>query len=214
MSSNKILRTCLGSIAFAITALETISMNHAPTLEIKTKRTILAIPDKRDAELMLNYYIENKAHLSKWEPQRDSAFYTAKQWQKILSVNQSLFEAGAAYKFAVMRKDKREVIGICNFNNVVHGAFQACHLGYSIGQCYEGKGYMSEALEAATAYIFDVVGLHRIMANYMPENKRSATVLYRLGFEREGLAKAYLHINGRWRDHVLTAKINPNGKVM
>ncbi|MEM6556208.1 MAG: 30S ribosomal protein S5 alanine N-acetyltransferase, partial [Pseudomonadota bacterium] len=31
----------------------------------------------------------------------------------------------------------------------------------------------------------------------------------RLGFAKEGVAKDYLEINGVWRDHVLTAKINP-----
>jgi ribosomal-protein-alanine N-acetyltransferase len=47
------------------------------------------------------------------------------------------------------------------------------------------------------------------MANYMPENKRSARVLEKLGFEKEGMARDYLKIAGEWRDHVLTAKINP-----
>jgi hypothetical protein len=40
-------------------------------------------------------------------------------------------------------------------------------------------------------------------------NERSARLLERLRFEREGYAKAYLSIAGRWQDHVLTALINP-----
>ena len=47
------------------------------------------------------------------------------------------------------------------------------------------------------------------MANYLPSNTRSEALLERLGFEREGYAKSYLQIGGRWRDHVLTAKVNP-----
>ena len=46
------------------------------------------------------------------------------------------------------------------------------------------------------------------MANYMPDNLRSAALLKRLGFEVEGLAKNYLYINGQWRDHVLTSLTN------
>ncbi|KFN17466.1 hypothetical protein JM66_20365 [Aeromonas bestiarum] len=38
---------------------------------------------------------------------------------------------------------------------------------------------------------------------------RSGALLERLGFEREGLARDYLMINGRWEDHVLTARLNP-----
>jgi ribosomal-protein-alanine N-acetyltransferase len=47
------------------------------------------------------------------------------------------------------------------------------------------------------------------MANYRPENYRSARLLQRLGFRREGLAADYLFIDGAWRDHILTALVNP-----
>ncbi|MCD8476266.1 MAG: 30S ribosomal protein S5 alanine N-acetyltransferase, partial [Shewanella fodinae] len=38
-------------------------------------------------------------------------------------------------------------------------------------------------------------------------NLRSANLLQRLGFEREGIARRYLKINGQWQDHILTAKL-------
>ena len=50
----------------------------------------------------------------------------------------------------------------------------------------------------------------RLQANHVPENERSARVLERLGFEREGYARDYLFIGGRWRDHVLTALLHPD----
>ena len=108
-----------------------------------------------------------------------------------------------------MTPNKGEVIGICNFSNVVHGAFQACHLGYSISKKFEGRGYMQEIVQAGMEYIFNKVNLHRIMANYIPTNKRSESLLKRLGFQEEGLAKSYLFIGGKWQDHILTSKINP-----
>ncbi|MCJ8298752.1 MAG: 30S ribosomal protein S5 alanine N-acetyltransferase, partial [Pseudomonadales bacterium] len=51
--------------------------------------------------------------------------------------------------------------------------------------------------------------LHRIMANYIPENVRSAKVLEKVGFKKEGYSPSYLKIAGKWQDHVLTALINP-----
>ena len=69
---------------------------------------------------------------------------------------------------------------------------------------------MTEFVEGAINYVFERLDLHRIMANYMPGNTRSARVLDKLGFNKEGFAKSYLKIAGEWQDHVLTAKINPN----
>lgn len=55
--------------------------------------------------------------------------------------------------------------------------------------------------------------MHRIMAGYMPSNKRSEAVLMKMGFQREGYAKNYLLINGKWEDHNLTALINPDWRA-
>ena len=79
----------------------------------------------------------------------------------------------------------------------------------------EGKGLMTEALrDAVLPYALRArseggLGLHRIQAGYVPDNTRSAAVLERLGFERIGVAKEYLHIGGRWCDHVLTQILAP-----
>lgn len=55
------------------------------------------------------------------------------------------------------------------------------------------------------------LGLHRIEAGTLPRNVASQRVLERNGFERFGLARRYLQIAGRWRDHVLFQKIAPGG---
>ena len=180
-----------------------------PKLELETTNTILVVLDQSAAELMLSYYIENKAHLSHWEPERTADFYTIELWQQRLAQSQIAFDSGLEVKFAIMNKQRTEIMGVCNFTNIVYGAFQACNLGYSIAKKHEGKGYMQEILEVATSYMFTVVGIHRIMANYIVDNERSAAVLKRLGFENEGLARSYLKIAGRWQDHILSSKLNP-----
>ncbi len=159
--------------------------------------------------MVRNYYFENKAHLSLWEPARDYEFHTLEKWQEFISEYEDSFNSGTAVKFIALNKTKTEIIGVCNFSNIVHGVFQACNVGYSVAKKYESQGYMYEILSAAIKYIFEFVGMHRVMANYIPENDRSAAVLNRLGFEKEGYAKSYLKINGKWQDHILTSKINP-----
>ncbi len=131
------------------------------------------------------------------------------------SRRQQLAVEDRCYNFAIFFRNggADTIVGWVNLSNIVRGAFQACHLGYSLAANAQGNGIMTEALRALIPFAFDELQLHRIMANYMPHNIRSAAVLARLGFSIEGFAKDYLYIAGAWQDHVLTSLINPNASA-
>ncbi|WP_429495935.1 GNAT family N-acetyltransferase [Paraburkholderia youngii] len=142
------------------------------------------------------------------EPLRAESFFEKKSVSRRLSMMAHNNNSGVAVHLLLFSLGTGEIVGECNFTNIVRGPFQACHLGFSLAKRFEGQGLMREALSSAITYIFDEIGLHRIMANFRPENVRSEQLLKRLGFEREGLARSYLRINGVWVDHVLTSLIN------
>jgi [ribosomal protein S5]-alanine N-acetyltransferase len=178
------------------------------SLLLQTERTDLYIQNCELIDLIADYYQENRIHLSPWEPVRDEDYFEEEQIAIRLDGAFKSYREGQSVQLAALNKNHNEIIGVCNFTNIVHGPFQACFLGYSIGKKYEGQGFMFEILSAANAYMFREKGLHRIMANYIPSNKRSGKLLNRLGFEEEGLARSYLKINGKWEDHILTSLIN------
>lgn len=175
---------------------------------LKTKRTLIDVPRSGDTQALLSFINENKAHLAPWEPTRDKHYYTKANVQNLINGYQTHFHNQSAYHFAAFDFERREIMAMCNFTNVVRGPFQACYLGYCVAEKYQGQGIMSEVVEAGLDYVFNELKLHRVMANYIPHNTKSAQLLTRLGFEKEGLAKRYLKINGTWQDHVLTAKFN------
>lgn len=72
---------------------------------------------------------------------------------------------------------------------------------------------MFEALTEAIVYVFKELKLHRIMANYIPSNERSAKLLKRLNFLTDGYSHDYLFIAGRWQDHILTSLTNYDMKT-
>ena len=74
-----------------------------------------------------------------------------------------------------------------------------------MGEAYAGQGYMREATNLALDFAFGGLRLHRVEAGCLPRNARSIGLLTRLGFTHEGLARAYLEINGVWEDHLLFA---------
>jgi ribosomal-protein-alanine N-acetyltransferase len=112
--------------------------------------------------------------------------------------------------FIATNDSETHVIGTCSISNIARGVFQSCHMGYSVDRSFEGQGNMQELAEYTIEYVFTELKLHRIIANHMPENKRSEALLQRLGFEREGYAKRFLQIDGEWEDHVLNSLINKN----
>ncbi|SHG82012.1 ribosomal protein S5-alanine N-acetyltransferase [Ferrimonas marina] len=185
-------------------------MPNAPRLPLlTTARLRLEIGQAQHAARMRDYLERNREHLAPWEPLRPQGFDSLAGCQARLEQATLAFEQGRALRWVVLTPDRQRLIGVCNFDNLIRGPFQACHLGYALDQQCQGKGLMSEALQAALAYAFEQQGLNRVMANYLPENQRSAALLRRLGFEREGYARRYLKINGQWRDHILTAKLAP-----
>ncbi len=160
----------------------------------------------------VDFFARNRAHFSRWDPPAPADFYSVGFWQRSVMRSVEDFAADRAVRldlFDASRPDSRTVVGRLGFSQIFRGPFQSCILGYQIDAGYQGRGLMHEALMAALAYMFDVKGLHRIQANHLPENTRSAALLARLGFVREGLAKDYLFIANAWRDHVLNALTNP-----
>ena len=184
-------------------------MRNPETDRLVTDRLTLEFPASGMAARLLDYHQPNRDHLRPWEPERPNEFYTIEAVEGQLDRMRRQVEEQTAAHWLICAHDGGDIIGVCSFTNIVRGPFQACHLGFSLGGDYQGKGLMHEALAAAISHVFEVHKLHRIMANYQPTNHRSEKLLCRLGFEREGLAKKYLKINGRWADHVLTSLINP-----
>ncbi|MEM6956992.1 MAG: GNAT family N-acetyltransferase [Myxococcota bacterium] len=175
---------------------------------LETKRLWLVQPGPAEAEAVVRYFERNRAHLEPWEPERPRGFYTPAFWRARLEANLSEAQSGLAVRYFLLRPgppNVERVIGTCNFTNITMGAFCACNLGYGLDAEHVGQGLMTEAIAAAMPAVMEAHGLHRVMANYIPENARSGAVLERLGFKIEGLAPKYLYLGGEWRDHVLTS---------
>lgn len=163
-----------------------------------------------EAELVA-FFERNRNHFSAWDPPRPADFYSVAFWERGIARSIDDFAADRSVRFDLFdaaTPGSRVVIGRIGFSQIFRGPFQACILGYQIDAACEGKGLMHEALGEAIRYMFEVKALHRVQANHLPQNQRSATLLARLGFVREGLAKDYLFIDGAWRDHVLNALVN------
>jgi [ribosomal protein S5]-alanine N-acetyltransferase len=84
-------------------------------------------------------------------------------------------------------------------------------IGYGISPYYWGNGYFQESANIIIKYLFNDIGLHRIVARTFKENTASIAGLEKLGFNIEGTMKDYYKKHdGNWFDGVLMAKLNSN----
>jgi len=174
--------------------------------KIVTEDLILTTAQISDVDAFCAFEQRNKKHFAQFSPSYE---LSDEQFKNLIATWVEDNRKGNSVRFFIFPKsDETRVIGCCNFTNMVRGPFQACYLGYKMDADWCGKGLMTQALQASIAYMFDELNLHRIMANYVPENHASAKLLQRLGFTIEGTAKEYLLINATWKDHVLTSRIN------
>lgn len=162
---------------------------------------------KGDAASLAEYFSENAEHFQPWEPIREAGYYSLDSLTKRLVEYEQLHADGSAAHFCGFANG--QVISHCSLTNVVYGPLQGCFMGYGVSKEHEGSGVMTKVCQVAIDYAFKELGLNRVMANYMPVNVRSASLLKKLGFAQEGVARKYLKINGVWEDHVLTSRLNP-----
>jgi ribosomal-protein-alanine N-acetyltransferase len=149
----------------------------------------------------------SRDHLAPWEPLWAHDELTRSAYRRRIRHYQQEARDDLGYALFVMRADDDALLGGITLGNVRRGVTQAAVLGYWIGARYAGRGYMTAAVRAAVPFVFDTLKLHRLEAACLPSNAASIRVLEKNGFQREGLARSYLKINGSWQDHLLFALI-------
>ncbi|MBY6036601.1 GNAT family N-acetyltransferase [Fictibacillus nanhaiensis] len=161
-----------------------------------------------DAEEMLQLLVENKEFFQKFAMERSADFYTLESQQKRLQTLVENAEQDMDYFFGIFTNED-DLIGTINLFAVMRGSIQSAFVGYFLDEKHNGKGFTTEALKMIVKYAFEELDLHRVEAGVMPHNKSSIRVLEKAGFEKEGLARKNVKINGKWEDHQLMAIINP-----
>lgn len=110
-------------------------------------------------------------------------------------------------------KHNDEIVGVLNLNEIVLGAFRSARVSYYVSHEHQGRGLMTEGLNLFTTEAFTSQGLHRIEAAIQPQNIPSKRLVKRCGFHYEGLAKGYLFIDGKWRDHERWALVHERDTI-
>ena len=145
----------------------------------------------------------SRDYLQPWEPAWAEDDLTRAAYRRRLGVYAREMEQGTAWPLFVFDQADEALLGAITLSNIRRGVAETGTLGYWIGRPYAGQGVGTAAARAMLGHAFSALGLHRVEAACVPTNHASRRVLEKAGFRQEGLARAYLKINGRWADHLL-----------
>ncbi|MDX2103225.1 MAG: GNAT family protein [Alphaproteobacteria bacterium] len=176
-----------------------------PDLLLTAPRLVLRPPQRADYRDWAILRGQSRAFLEPWEPLWPSDALSRTCYRRRLKRAAEDWREDAGYAFHLIRREDQALLGALTFTNVRRGVAQAASVGYWIGEPHARQGYMREALRTALDFAFADLGLHRVEAACLPRNTASAGLLDRCGFQREGIARKYLKIAGRWEDHLLFA---------
>jgi ribosomal-protein-alanine N-acetyltransferase len=105
---------------------------------------------------------------------------------------------GKAVYWALRTMPDDRFVGTCDLSEIDRRHKRA-EVGFMLGRDAWGQGYALEAMQAIVAYAA-TRGLRRLLARTHLGNRRSDSLLEKLGFEEEGMLRGHVLRDGERRD--------------
>jgi|GEM_PF-68177 len=176
-------------------------------MQITGENIVVKLAEESDAQSLLALEVKNRDFFQQFTGRRDEAFYTYEGQLDRIQDALKLQQEDRGYLFFIFLRSTGQLIGEVILSEVVRYNLQSCWIGYFLDKDFNGKGYMTEAVNLVVGYAFTELELHRIEAGVMPHNTGSMKVLLKAGFTKEGIARKNVKINGHWEDHQTLAMI-------
>lgn len=154
-----------------------------------------------EAEALFQLTMASKPYLREWLGWLDYIETVDDSRQNIEGRIKGLLETGGYPKsFAIVYQG--ELAGTIGFNDINRG-IKCGTVGYWLGQDFQGKGIMSQALETLIEYGFRDLGLNKIEIRVATGNVKSRALPEGLGFKQEGVLRDAEWLYDRYVDHVV-----------
>jgi ribosomal-protein-serine acetyltransferase len=177
---------------------------------IETERLLLVPIDAADGPELWLAVSGSRAFLQRWLPwvqfHTDAAAST-----RFAEACANDWDQGRALRFVVRERAHRTLIGVVGLEACVH-LHRSCELGYWLRKEATRRGLMTEAARGALDFGFKYMGAHRIRVAAATDNHPSLSVISRLGFHFEGIARQAEWCDGRWLDHATFSTLSTDNR--
>lgn len=170
---------------------------------LETKRLLLNPLDATDTRDLWTAVESSRPQLEPWLPwvpfnvDLDSS-------GRYAEASASDWDAARATRFSIRERESRRLLGVIGLESLSH-LHESAELGYWLRTDTWGKGLMTEAGRAVLDWTFGTVNAHRVRVAAATDNHASLSVIGRLGFRFEGIARQAERCHGRWLDHAVFA---------
>jgi ribosomal-protein-alanine N-acetyltransferase len=172
--------------------------------ELETPRLRLRAWDETDAEA-LHAAFGDAETMRFWSfPARRDVAETAALIRDSRSADPGYHAA-----FAILLRETNEPIGMINYHErrPIH---RRLTFGWILIKRWRRQGFMREAVPALLDHCFDRLDTHRVEARIEAENTASAALADWLGFQREGMARDWMWLEGEPRSPLVHALLRPD----
>jgi ribosomal-protein-serine acetyltransferase len=143
----------------------------------------------------------SRHHLREWLPWLDEIQEVA-DTEKFIDFTLRQYSTGQGLVAAILYDGA--IAGVLGYNSVDQQN-RIGHIGYWLGQDYQGQGLMTNSCKALIEYGFTALNLNRLVISCATENYASRAIPKRLGFDYEGTARDAEWLYDRFVDHEIYA---------
>lgn len=156
-----------------------------PPETLRTARLVLRKPTPDDAPLIFAAYGQDPevAHYVPWRPHT-----CLSESEAVIGRFLDSERDGSAFHWLLFQQGGSELMGAIGLRG---GEVHRLELGYVLARRYWGHGFMAEAVTAVVDWAFTEPSVFRVGAVCDIGNQRSARLLEKVGFEREGVLRSW-----------------------
>lgn len=163
---------------------------------IYSSEHIAIIHLKPEDALHLNkLLVSNTKHLRRFLPKTLAANRTLESTKSYIAEKMKAMQSDSEYVYTIKDKYTSNIVGLVILKNIDWENKQG-EFAYCIGKNFEGKGWMSEAIEASSNYAIQNLGLKTLQIIAHKDNAGSVKVALNSGYEwKKTLENEFIPLN-------------------
>ncbi|WP_066365206.1 GNAT family N-acetyltransferase [Neobacillus fumarioli] len=159
----------------------------------------LKLIELKDADRLFELTDQSRNYLREWLPWLDNTT-KLEDTKEFIKMCLKGFAENKSLTTVILFKGI--MVGVAGFNQI-NWSNKTAHIGYWLGEQYQGKGIMTQVARALTDYAFKELGLHKVEIRAAAGNKKSRSIPERLGFVNEGCIRQAEWLYDHYVDHVV-----------